>query len=329
MTPPTQTAPIVIAGGSGFIGVSLGLHLATLGIPVVMLSRNAPKAAGAWRHVPWDARTLGPWTSALDGAAAVVNLAGRSVDCVKTPDHCDEILRSRVESTLVLGRAMRVVAEPPPVWVQMSTTSIHGDPPQVVCDEDSPPGYGFAPFVGKAWEEAFHSAAMPGQRKVILRTSFILGRDRGAGSGALSRLRTVVRLGLGGAIASGTQGISWIHETDMNRLLERSMTDATMEGVFNAATPNPLPQRQFMRELRAAMRMPIGLPATAWMVHLGAKLFLRTDGDLAIYGRYVISRRLREAGFEFRFPQLRDALADLFAEPTAVTPYSPSPPKPS
>jgi uncharacterized protein (TIGR01777 family) len=220
-------------------------------------------------------------------------------------------VRSRVEATRVLGAAMRQVARPPAVWVQMSTAHIYGDPPKIVCDEDSPLGEGFAPFVGRAWEEAFEQSVLLEQRKVILRTSFVIGRDRGAGGGALSRLRMLVRFGLGGTVASGSQGMSWIHEFDMNRLFERGLTDSSMSGIYIATAPNPVSQRDFMRALRNAMHMPIGLPATAWMARLGAPLLMRTDPELAIYGRYLISKRLREEGFEFQFPNLSDALIDL------------------
>ncbi len=314
MSAPAPSGPIVVAGGSGFLGISLAAHLATSGKSLIILSRKPPKVAGSWRHVAWDARSLGgDWHHQLDGASGLVNLVGRTVDCIKTPDHQDEILRSRVEATRVLGLACRAVAAPPPVWVQMSTAHIYGDPPRVVCSEDSPFGIGFAPTVGRAWEEAFHAAALPAQRKVILRTSFVIGRNRGAGGGALSRLRTLVRLGLGGRVGSGQQGMSWIHETDMNRLFERGLTDPSMQGAYIATAPNPVSQREFMRALRRAMRMPIGLPAFEWMVRLGAPLLLRTDPELALYGRYLISERLREEGFEFRFPDLDDALADLLA----------------
>lgn len=311
MAERSQSGSVVIAGGSGFLGVSLARHLEATGRHVIILSRRPPRVHGAWRHLEWDARTIGEWRQALDGAAGLVNLVGRSVDCIKTPDHQDEILRSRVEATRVLGQAVRAVAAPPPVWVQMSTAHIYGDPPRAVCTEDSPTGYGLAPFVGRAWEEAFHAAALPEQRKVILRTSFVIGRDRGAGGGALRRLRTLVRLGLGGTVGSGEQGMSWIHETDMNRLFERALFDTGMEGVYVASAPNPVSQREFMRALRRAMRMPIGLPAFSWMVRLGAPLLMRTDPELALYGRYVVSQRLRNEGFEFRFPELAAGLADL------------------
>ncbi len=313
MATSPHTARYVIAGGSGFLGVSLAHHLAALGADVVILSRTAPRVAGPWRHERWDARTVGPWTSWLDNADGVVNLVGRSVNCIKTPDHCDEILRSRVDATRVLGEAVRCVSSPPRAWVQMSTAHIYGDPPERVCDEDAPTGYGLAPFVGTAWEQAFEEANVEalGIRGVVLRTGFVLGRDRGAGGGALSSLGGLVRLGLGGTVGHGRQGMSWIHERDMNRLFERGLTDETMRGTYIATAPNPVSNAEFMRALRRALRMPIGLPAFAWMVRLGAPLVMRTDPELALYGRYCVSKRLPSEGFAFDFPEVGAALADL------------------
>ena len=308
-----RTPRVVIAGGSGFLGVSLAHHLSERGSQVTILSRNLPRVSGPWRHVTWDARTLGGWAGEIDGATGLVNLVGRTVDCVKTPSNRDEILRSRVESTRVLGEAMRSASSPPPVWVQMSTAHIYGDPPKVICTEDSPFGMGLAPFVGRAWEEEFERAALPSQRRVVLRTSFVVGRDRGVGGGALARLRGLARLGLGGRVGKGTQGMSWIHEIDMNRLFERGLVDESMTGVYIATSPNPVSQVEFMRTLRRAIGMPIGLPAPAWAVRLAAPLLLRTDPELALYGRYVKSRRLGDEGFEFSFPTLEAALDDLTA----------------
>lgn len=302
--------PVVIAGGSGFLGISLAMHLTSAGTPVVILSRHAPKISGPWRYVPWDGRTPGEWRRELEGAGGLVNLAGRSVDCIKTPENQDEILRSRVEATRALGLAMRDLHSPPPVWVQMSTAHIYGDPMERVCTEDSPTGYGLAPFVGRAWEEEFRCGILPSQRGVVLRTSFVVGRDRGAGRGALARLSLLTRLGLGGRIGSGKQGFSWIHETDLNRLFERGLTDATMTGTYIASAPNPVSQAEFMRKLRRAIGMPIGLPSLPWMVRIGAKWLLRTDPELALYGRYVVSERLSEEKFIFQFPELKGALHD-------------------
>lgn len=302
------TRRIVIAGGTGFLGLNLARHLAGPDCEVVLVSRHPPSATGPWTHACWDGRSLGEWTSHLEGATALVNLAGRTVDCIKTPDHCDEILRSRVETTEILGRAMARVDRPPAIWVQMSTAHIYGDPPRAVCDEDSAFGWGLAPDVGRAWEDAFDRSCPEGVRRVVLRTSFVLGRS----GGALPRLARLARWGLGGKVGDGSQGISWLHERDMNRLFERAITDDAMSGAYLATAPQPVSNAEFMRGLRQALGMPIGLPAFAWMVRLGAPLVMRTDPELALYGRYCVSKRLPAAGFEFDFPELSAALEDLY-----------------
>jgi len=298
---------IVIAGGTGFLGLNLTHELRKAGREIVLLSRRPPRSDPGCVWERWDARTVGDWARHLDGAAALVNLAGRSVDCVKTPDHCDEILRSRVESTVALGRAVKQVNTPPPVWAQMSTAHLYGDPPEVVCDEDAAFGCGLAPFVARAWEEAFEQSRPADTRGVVLRTSFVLGRH----GGALQRLKKLARWGLGGKVGHGRQGFSWIHERDMNRLFVRAITDDAMTGAYLATAPHPVSQDEFMRELRSAMGVSIGLPATTWMVRLGAPWVLKTDPELAIYGRYCASRRLSEDGFPFEFPDLKSALDHL------------------
>ena len=298
---------MVIAGGTGFLGLNLASHLMDAGNEVVLISRNAPKVNGPWTHLKWDGRTVDDWAECLDGAFALVNLAGRSIDCIKTPDHCDEILRSRVDSVRVLGEALRNTKNPPKVWVQMATAHISGDPPEVVCDEDSEFGYGLAPSVGKAWEEAYQAWVPDEVRQVVLRTSFVLGKS----GGAFPKMKMLARLGLGGRVGHGKQGISWIHEKDMNCLMERAITQESMQGVYVATSPNPVPQEEFMTKLRRAIGMPIGLPATEWMVRFGAHYLMRTDPELILYGRYCISRRLEKEGYEFKFPELGDAFKNL------------------
>lgn len=315
-----QVAPagrVVIAGGSGFLGRSLAHWLAAKGWEVVVVSRRAPLEAGPWRHAGWDGRTVGEWARELEGAAGLVNLAGRTVDCIKTPEHCDEILRSRVEATCALGEALRAIAtaggDPPRAWVQMSTAHRYGDPPEVVCDEGAAFGYGLAPTVGAAWEESFERAlagvALAGAeiRPVVLRTSFVLGRS----GGALPRLTGLARWGLGGRVGHGRQGVSWIHERDMNRLFERGLRDEGMRGAYLATAPEPVSNAVFMRLLRRSVGRRIGLPAPAWLVRLGAPLVMRTDPELALYGRYCVPRRLREEGFEFEFAEAGAALDEL------------------
>ena len=176
------------------------------------------------------------------------------------------------------------------------------------CDEDPSFGYGLAPFVGQAWEAAHLEGLLPGMRSVILRTSFVLGRS----GGALPRLEALCRRGLGGRAGHGRQGISWIHEGDMNRLFEEAITNERMRGAYIATAPNPVSDAEFMRALRRAVKVPIGLPAMTWMVRLGAPLVMHTDPELALYGRYCVSQRLAKEGFEFQFPDLASALGSLY-----------------
>lgn len=304
----SRSGPIVIAGGSGFLGKSLARYLNhTTKHDVILLSRNEPTEKGPWQFQEWDARTLGSWASILDGAYALVNLVGRTVDCIKTPKHKEEILQSRVESTRVLGAALRQVAVPPPVWVQMSTAHIYGDPPSEICDESSEFGTGLAPDVGTAWEAAFRESCPEEVRGVVLRTSFVVGR----GGGALKRLSALTRVGLGGTVGHGKQGMSWIHEDDLNAIFLRAIDDESMHGPYVVTAPNPVSNKEFMRSLRKAMKMPIGLPAFSWMVRIGAPLFMRTDPELALYGRYCVPTRLLNEGFVFKYPNLDDALESL------------------
>jgi uncharacterized protein (TIGR01777 family) len=300
---------IVITGGSGFLGVSLARALLDADYEVCLISRHAPKEKGGWRHVEWDAKSLGEWAKEMEGAEAIVNLAGRSVDVVKTPDTADEILRSRVETTRLIGRAMRTIDRPPASWIQMSTAHIYGDSVSTWCTEESAFGYGLAPFVGKAWEAAFEEAALPNMRKVLLRTSFVLGRS----GGALPRLALIARLGLGGKVGNGKQGLSWLHVEDMNRLFIRGIQDEKMSGAYVASAPNPVSNAEFMSKLRKALGVPVGLPTMEWMVRIGAPLLFKSDPELVLYGRYTVSKRLKDEGFVFRFANLDEALEDIYS----------------
>lgn len=310
-TPVTkQPRTVVIAGGNGFLGRSLSRELLQHGDHVVCLCRPGRWGIEGTQTLEWDAKTLGPWASALDGADVLVNLVGRSVDCRKTPEQKQEIMNSRVDSCHVLGQACRDAANPPKVWLQTGTAHIHGDPlpEDTLIVDDSPFGEGLAPEVGIAWEKAFNEAKLPEQRGVISRTSFVLGAD----GGALDKLQWLTTHFLGGTVGSGKQYISWIHEDDMNRFWLKAMTDETMSGTYLVTAPNPVTNRAFMREMRRAWGMPWSPPAPSVMVKLGAKFILNTDPELALLGRRCEPKRLvEETGFEFRWPDIGPALADL------------------
>jgi len=297
---------IIISGGTGFIGLSLAKALTVKGYSPVLLARNKPSNC-AFDFVKWDGFSLDKWKDSLDGAHALVNLAGKSVDCIKSPDNCDLILRSRVDSTLVLGRALKELSNPPKIWIQMSTAHIYGDPPTRICTESSTSGYGLAPTIGKAWEEAFLSSLPDTVRGVRLRTSFVIGKN----GGALTSLKRIVKLGLGGTVGSGKQGMSWIHEYDMNNLIIESIEKNNYKDFYIASSPNPVTNKYFMKSLRKAMKIPIGIPAPSFITKIGAKYIFRTDSELALFGRFVRSEKLETEGFEFKFPTIDEALKDL------------------
>jgi uncharacterized protein (TIGR01777 family) len=189
----------------------------------------------------------------------------------------------------------------------MSTAHIYGDSPDVTCTEASPFGYGLAPYVGKKWEETFNQVIPEGIRGVIIRTSFVLGKN----GGALESLLRITKLGLGGTVGNGRQGMSWIHEYDMNAILQRGIEEETMSGAYIASAPNPVNNKVFMKALRKSAGIPIGLPAPEMMVRFGAHNVFKSDPELALYGRYVVPERLLSEGFSFRFPELGGALGDL------------------
>ncbi|HUF61679.1 MAG TPA: TIGR01777 family oxidoreductase [Verrucomicrobiales bacterium] len=311
-----QPRRIILAGGSGFLGTDLARALQARGDQPIVLSRR-PAQDSPWPQVEWDGTALGAWCAQLDGAAALVNLTGRNVNCRPTRANREEILRSRVASVRVLGEALRAIAQPPPVWVQASSLAIHGNAQDTLCDEDSGFSGAWPATVCTAWESTFQEAVLPAQRAVVLRIGFVLARE----GGALPMLERLTRWGLGGSIGSGRQGISWLHAEDMVRLFLAVIDNPRFTGVLDATAPGPRSNRDLMRALRRAMGRPWSPPAPVWAVHMGAWM-LGSDPHIALTGRYCRSRRLPELGFDFRFPDLESALADLYAnspsKPTAA-----------
>ena len=302
-----QTSPIVLAGGSGFLGRSLSAVLASMGHDVVVLGRAAACEAGRVHHAQWDAKTLGEWHKFLDGATAVVNLTGKSVNCRYTPENKREIIDSRLNSVRVLGEAIAKCTKPPAAFIQAGSLAIYGDPGDRWCDEGTSEGEGFSADVCRQWENAFHAITMSGMRKSILRIGFALGPD----GGALEMLAKLTRFFLGGTVGSGRQFTSWIHIADLNRMFLAAIERDDISGVFNATAPNPVTNAEFMREMRRAVHRPWSPPVPALIAHIGS-WFMRTEASLALGGRRCTPKHFLERGFEFEFPQLRGALEDLF-----------------
>ncbi len=158
------------------------------------------------------------------------------------------------------------------------------------------------------WEKAFEESPTPQTGRVILRIGFVLGKS----GGALQMLARLAKLGLGGTVGSGRQYISWIHSLDMNRLFLSAIEREQMSGVFNATSPQPVTNAEFMRELRRAVNRPWSPPVPNWAVHIGSRL-MGTEACLALTGRRCAPKRLQDNGFSFNFPVLRDALTDIYA----------------
>jgi hypothetical protein len=307
---------IVIAGGTGQLGGVLARGLRRAGHQVVILSRGAKGTPGV---VPWDGRTLGAWAREVDGCDTVINLAGRSVNCRYTEANLREMLESRVESTRVVGQAIAQAERPPRLWLQMSTATVYahtfGEPNdersgQLGGSEPGVPAYWKRSIdIATAWERALDEAPTPRTRKVALRTAMVMSAEP---DGVFEVLLRLVRFGLGGTAGDGRQYVSWLHEQDFLRAVLFLMEHEELAGPVNLAAPHPLPHRDFMTALRAAYGRKVGLPATRWMLELGA-VVLRTDTELLLKSRRVVPGRLLEAGFTFQFPTWPEAAVDLVA----------------
>lgn len=312
---------IVIPGGSGQVGTVLARAFQAEGHEVVVLSRSLPEAGEfpAWQVVIWDAKSPGEWEKELEGADVVINLAGRSVNCRYGPANRRVIKESRVDSTLLIGQAIARCKVPPRVWLQASTATIYAHRYDAPNDEATgiigggepgvPDTWNFSIDVATSWERAAESVRTPGTRQVLLRSAITMNPDPGS---AFDVLLGLVRVGLGGTEGDGRQFVSWIHEDDFVAAVRWVLAREEFSGPVNLAAPHPLPNREFLRDLRAAWGVPLGfgLPATKWMLEIGA-VFLRTETELILKSRRVVPTRLLESGFEFRFPEWRGAAEDL------------------
>ena len=306
---------IAIAGGTGHLGTLLAEYFHRSGHSITVLSRSPHPSP--WPTIPWDGETLGDWVSQLEGADVLINLAGRSVNCRYTPANRASIMNSRVRSTRVLGQSICQLAHPPRLWMNSSTATIYRHSLDRPMDEDTgefgghepaaPETWRFSIEVARNWEDAFFSAVTPRTRKIALRSAVVMSPRRG---GAFDILLRLVRFGLGGTVATGRQFVSWIHEADFARAVDYLISHEQIDGAVNLASPHPLSNRDFMRELRRAYGISIGLPAPEWLLGIGTRL-LQTESELVLKSRRVVPGRLLRSGFQFAFPDWHSAAADL------------------
>jgi uncharacterized protein len=298
---------IILAGGSGYLGRVLCDFYKNKANEIIILSRRHELHEAPVRVVQWDGRTLGAWTQALEGADMLINLAGKNVNCRYTQKNKGAILHSRVDSTLVLGAAIKQLKLPPSLWIQSSSATIYRDSKDLLMTErDGIKGTGFSENVCVTWENAFESLNLPGTRKIILRTGIVLGPYESA----MPRLMNLVKFGLGGRQGNGLQYMSWIHERDVVNVVEWLRSHTSQMGTFNCTAPQPVTNVNFVRSLRTEMNVYFGLPVPAVLLSLGA-MIIGTEPELVLKSRKVYPQRLLDNGFVFEFPDLKSALVGL------------------
>lgn len=291
---------MVLAGGTGFIGTYLERKFADLGYRTVMISRRPG-------HVSWQDKP--GIVQALENADLLINLAGKSVDCRYHSKNKEEIVRSRTETTELLGNALLSCDNPPPLWINASTATIYRhaeDRP--MTEESGELGSGFSVEVAKAWERSLFSFQLPATRQAALRIAIVLGRD----GGVMTPYKNLVRFGLGGVQGSGNQMFSWIHVEDLFRIIRFLQEREDLCGVFNCSAPRPVTNIELMSRLRSAMNRKAGLPSPRWLLEVGAFL-IRTETELILKSRWVLPERLENEGYKFAFDTIENALQDVLA----------------
>ena len=300
---------IVIAGGSGFLGRPLAAALARDGNEIVVLTRGSGAARGLaqLRSIAWTPNgETGPWAAEIDGAAALVNLAGEPIAGRRWSDaQKQRILESRVQATRSLVAAVRAAATPPPIFVSGSAVGYYGPLGDEVATEDTPPGSDFLAHVSVQWEAAATAAASARTRLVCIRTGIVLEKD----GGALPQMLPPFKVGAGGPVGSGRQYWPWIHRDDWIALVKWAIQTPAATGALNATAPNPVTNADFARALGRAMHRPAFMPAPAFAL----RLMLGEMADaLLLSGQRAVPAKAERLGFVFRYPQLDQALAAIF-----------------
>jgi len=307
---------IIITGANGFLGTSLSDYFQSAATEIVLLARKPLREKHKnIKWVRWDGETLDRWTATLEGADVLINLAGKSVDCRYTEENKKLIYSSRLRSTNILGEALKQCAKPPALWINASSATIYcASYDKLMTERDGETGSDFSMDVCKQWETEFSKHEIPGVRKIVLRTSIVMG----AGGGALQPLQNLVRAGLGRRLGSGDQFFSWIHIRDFCKTIDWMINNKKASGIYNITAPNPLINSKFMEALRTAMHMPLAIAVPERLLRLGA-IFIGTEPELVLKSRKVYPKRLLDEGFVFEFPDVRTAVEDLCRTKKTIT----------
>jgi uncharacterized protein (TIGR01777 family) len=297
---------IVIAGGNGFLGGILAEHFQKKFHDIVILTRHPQASHQNVRYVVWDAKTLGGWKQELNHADVLINLTGKNVNCRYTEKNKAEILNSRLDSTRILGEAIRMAENPPALWLQTSSSTIYNHAFEPHDETSNNLGDDFSMTVCKRWEQTFWEENSPSTKKILMRVAIVLG----TGGGAWPTLKRLTKLGLGGRQGNGKQMISWIHQNDYARVTEWLIEQGQSNGVYNVCGPTPISNQAFMHALQTSLNIPIGVPTPEWMLRAGAAL-IGTETELVIKSRCVVPQLLLDQGFQFQYPDLEKALTNL------------------
>jgi len=301
---------IIIAGGSGYLGRVLEKYFQNE--QVVILTRHPQKA----NHVLWDGKNLGEWQNQLEKADVIINLAGKSVDCRYHEKNKKLILNSRLNSTAVIRHALRQLDNPPKIWINASSATIYRHSlHQPMTEFNGETGEDFSMNICRAWEEEFYSHRMVGMRQVAIRTSIVIGKS----SPAFAKLKWMTLLGMGGKSGTGRQMFSWIHEEDFARAIHFIIINEHLSGNINLSAPYPLRNADFMKNLRIALGLPLGIPQPEWLLKIGAWL-VQTETELILKSRYVIPKVLEKAGFQFRYRRISAAFKEILKGKITITP---------
>jgi uncharacterized protein (TIGR01777 family) len=298
---------VIIAGGTGLIGRALSEKLISRGDRVIVLTRDPRRAS----HLPagvavggWDGATEHGWNRLVDDESAIVNLAGAGIaDGRWTERRKREIRDSRVDSGRAITLAVRDAPRKPRVVVQASAVGYYGPRDESVITESDRPGTDYLARLCQEWESSTVDVETYRVRRAIVRTGMVLS----ASGGALPRLLVPFRVFVGGPLGSGSQWISWIHVEDAARAILYLLDDDMARGSFNLVAPKPVTNREFARALAAV----IGRPALVATPAFAVRALLGEMSTVVLDGQRVVPARLNEAGFIFRFPEVRTALADL------------------
>lgn len=298
---------LVIAGGSGFLGEMLCKGFRNRFSEISVLTRQPSFSKDGIHYHQWDGKSQGDWVRHLEACDVLINLTGKSVDCRYNEKNKRLIVESRVNATRALEKAINGLEKKPVLWMNAASATIYGYSEDQAMDEYSGViGSGFSVEVCKAWEKVFEEAVVPGVRKVVLRISMVMGRS----GGVFPVLKKLTRNFLGGTMGNGRQYISWIHEADFLAAIGWLIDHPECEGPYNLASPQPLPNKQFNALLRNKLHRKLGLPASKWMLEIGA-FFLQTETELVLKSRKVVPTRLLNEGFQFQFPTVDKALSEL------------------